>query len=379
MGDHPQVECPIAGRPVGAGGMMRLFRFGILMVSALPASFALGQPSPPTGKVMNASRSNQSPVAACAACHEQAKSQPGTSMARSLETVELGRILSARPLLTFKTGQYSYRIERKGNQSIYSVSDGTQTLTMPIRWAMGASSAFGQTYILEKDGELYESRVSYFSKLNGLDMTLGAQGVRPTDLLDAAGRRMSREDDRQCFGCHATNATQGKEVTLDKMTPGVQCERCHGPVDKHLASMTQPGSEPVLMKDLSKMSTEEVSTFCGQCHRTWEDVVTMGRLDINDVRFQPYRLTTSMCYDDDPRISCLACHDPHHEVVKSSPDYDAKCQACHAGGKPGAKACRVAKDRCASCHMPKIELPGSHHEFTDHRIRIVKPNAPFPG
>ena len=47
--------------------------------------------------------------------------------------------------------------------------------------------------------------------------------------------------------------------------------------------------------------------------------------------------------------------------------------------KPGAKACPVAKTNCVSCHMPKLDLPGAHYKFTDHRIRIVKPNEPYPG
>jgi hypothetical protein len=28
--------------------------------------------------------------------------------------------------------------------------------------------------------------------------------------------------------------------------------------------------------------------------------------------------------------------------------------------------------------MPQIEMPGSHHSFTDHQIRIVRPHEPFP-
>jgi len=36
-------------------------------------------------------------------------------------------------------------------------------------------------------------------------------------------------------------------------------------------------------------------------------------------------------------------------------------------------------DRCTTCHMPKYELPGGHFKFTDHDIRIVRLNAPFPG
>jgi len=82
---------------------------------------------------------------------------------------------------------------------------------------------------------------------------------------------------------------------------------------------------------------------------------------------------------EDPRISCLACHDPHHELDSNSDDYDPKCQVCHAGGKYGARRCSAATNHCASCHMPKIELPGAHHKFTDHRIRTVKANEPFPG
>jgi hypothetical protein len=28
--------------------------------------------------------------------------------------------------------------------------------------------------------------------------------------------------------------------------------------------------------------------------------------------------------------------------------------------------------------MPKVELPGAHFKFTDHRIRIVKPGEAYP-
>jgi hypothetical protein len=28
--------------------------------------------------------------------------------------------------------------------------------------------------------------------------------------------------------------------------------------------------------------------------------------------------------------------------------------------------------------MPKYEIPGSHHLFSDHQIRIVRPNETYP-
>jgi hypothetical protein len=302
-------------------------------------------------------------------------------MANALETVEQCRVLMAHPVLTTTVAGYSYRIERKGDQSNYSVSDGTNTLTMPIRWAMGASSAIGQTYILEKNGELYESRVSYFRELNGLGPTLGSVGSTPADLTEAAGRLMSRGDKLKCFGCHATNAVAGRQVTLEKMTPGVQCGHCHEDAATHLAIVIAAGYEPETSKPTTRrMTAEEASNFCGQCHRTWAEIAAQRDPGIANIRFQPYRLTGSKCYDpDDARISCLACHDPHREVSTNPADYDGKCQSCHAGGKPGAKACTVAKEKCASCHMPKLELPGAHHKFSDHRIRIVKANESYPG
>jgi hypothetical protein len=316
----------------------------------------------------------------CGKCHAaQMKTSPSTSMGHALESVADGEILRTNKLVTFTDGQYSYRIERQGDQSIYSVSDGAQTLTVPIEWAFGLGAA-GQTYVFAKDGEFYESRVSFFRELGGLDLTLGAASVAPKNILQAAGHLMDRQTKARCFGCHATNAAQGLDLTLDKMTPGVRCERCHGPTENHLEGLKKGDMKLFAMKKLSQMSTEQMSNYCGQCHRTWEEIaLDTNRLGIQNVRFQPYRLTNSKCYDaEDPRISCVACHDPHVEVSRKVTDYDGKCQACHGGGRPGTRACKVATSDCSSCHMPKIEIPGSHHKFSDHQIRIVRVNEKYP-
>lgn len=332
--------------------------------------------------VLAASQVAKTDATACISCHSQAKTQPHTSMGQALETVKACKILTSHPVLTATVGKYSYRIERKGDQSDYSVTDGVQTITVPIRWAMGASSALGQTYILEKDGELYESRVSYYRELNGLGPTLGSAGSVVTTLNEAMGRWMSPEEKQDCFRCHSTDAVSGQQLTLEKLKPGVQCSHCHEGSDSHLVAALQSadGAESVLPKRLaSGLAAEKVSDFCGQCHRTWEQIAMQPNLGIGNIRFQPYRLAGSKCYDaDDSRISCLACHDPHQELVAETATYDSKCQACHGGGKPGAKMCRVAKSNCVSCHMPKLDLPGAHYKFSDHRIRIVKPNESYP-
>jgi hypothetical protein len=297
----------------------------------------------------------------CARCHPaQAKPQPFTSMAHAMEMPQECSILKTHPLLTFQSGPYSYRIERKGDQSIYSVTDGHESLTAPIGWAFGLGEA-GQTYVFVKDDVMYESRVSFYKAINALDTTIGATNAKPTDLRTAAGQPMDHGTRLACFGCHSTGTT-----------PGVQCEHCHDPTENHLRNLTP-------MKSLKHMTAEDAANFCGQCHRTWDQVASYNLMGVINVRFQPYRLTNSKCFDaDDARIACTGCHDPHQEVDHKTIEYDAKCQACHAGGKPGAKLCRVAKSDCASCHMPQVELPHAHRTFADHQIRIVRANDPYP-
>jgi hypothetical protein len=349
--------------------MIRRFIFAILVCGS-----AWAQNMPLSSRPLHSRE-----VRECATCHPaQAKPHPATSMAHAMELVSESAILKSHPVLTFTEGAYSYHIERKGDESIYSVTDGQQTLSAPIGWAFGLGRA-GQTYVFEKDGELYESRVSYYQELNGLDLTIGAANLKPTNILQAAGRFMGRDEKVRCFGCHSTNASQGMQLTADKLTAGVQCERCHGDTGNHIAAMKQGNAKLAQMKDLRAFSTEQMSNFCGQCHRTWEEIAAGGRLGVNNIRFQPYRLTNSKCYDtDDKRISCVACHDPHQEIDRTAAHYDEKCQACHAGGKPEARRCKVSTSNCASCHMPKLEMPGSHHQFTDHQIRIARANEPYP-
>ncbi|MGA8025904.1 MAG: multiheme c-type cytochrome, partial [Bryobacteraceae bacterium] len=299
-------------------------------------------------------------------------------MAHALELVSECAILRDHPILTFQEGKYSFRIERKGEQSIYTVSDGRQQISVPIGWAFGLGVA-GQTYVFQKDGQFYQTRVSYFHEINGLDLTLGAQNIKPANIADAAGMLMGRDEKVACFGCHSTDARQGVQLTLDTMKPGIQCERCHGPTEHHLDGIQRGDPKLAEMKSLKSLSTEQLSTFCGQCHRTWEQIAVSGKLGIVDVRFQPYRLTNSKCYDtDDSRISCLACHDPHQEINRNDAAYDSKCQACHAGGKPNARACPRSRDREGAATSPAPGSPALNQIVPSHD-RKGAATSPAPG
>ena len=333
---------------------------------------------------VDAAAQTPKPALTCASCHQQqAISQPLTSMAHALSLPGGNAVLKDHPKLSLHRGAFLYSVETKGDQSTYSVTDGTRTITMPITWAFGNGS---QTWVLEYEGRFYESLVSYYPAINGLDTTIGDQEIEPKTLLEAFGRPLRPDEPSACFGCHATGAVTGNHLHLYSLKPGVTCEHCHVGALNHLDAISHGSLQSVPPK-LKKLSSEEISNFCGQCHRSWEIVVRDHLRGEINVRFQPYRLANSKCFDgSDRRISCIACHDPHQEVVRDRASYDSKCLACHGATGPAAaahetaspKSCPVAHSDCVNCHMPKVALPGGHQIFTDHDIRVVRANEPYP-
>jgi hypothetical protein len=280
-------------------------------------------------------------------------------------------VLSAHPKMTFEKAGYRYTVETSGGQSSYSVSDGNDTLTLPIRYAFGVHI---QTYVLEQKGHYYESLVSYYPRVGGLAITMGDERLVPHTLVEAMGRETGNQEITSCFGCHSSNAVSEGKLHLDSLTPGLTCEHCHTGAQVHMDAL-EHGQSGVLPKSLGSLAAEDMSNFCGGCHRTWETVVRTRKWGELNVRFQPYRLANSKCFNGaDKRISCVGCHDPHRDLVRDDASYDRHCLACHAT----AKQCSVAKSGCVTCHMPKVELPGSHAVFTDHQIRIVRANEPYP-
>jgi predicted CXXCH cytochrome family protein len=308
------------------------------------------------------------PGAACEACHKkQVTHYAANTMSRALYAME--ESVAAKGRYEFSLGRFRYAIDH----GRYTVTDGAATLDVTLRYAFGQGFA-GQTYVYQHEGRWYESRLSYYKETQGLDLTMGAPPGEPRNLVEAAGREMTSKDVVECFACHTTNSIVAGKVAFEKLQAGVGCENCHGSAASHVAKLAP-------MKKLSALTTEEQLDTCGRCHRTWADIAANGPRGIGNVRFQPYRLANSRCYDaTDRRIACTACHDPHGALVKESKPYDPACLACH-GAARSAKAglCKAGqKEKCSSCHMPSYEIPGSHHLFKDHQIRVVRKNETYP-
>jgi hypothetical protein len=320
------------------------------------------------------------PAGGCGDCHRAQQAQIATPMAHALELPGENAVLAGHPVLTYHMDAYTWTVTTRNGQSTYAVSDGSHSLSLPIRWAFGAGA---QTWVFEQNGKFYESLVSFYPAENSLGITTGDESLKPQTLEEAMGRELTLFDTKLCFGCHASDAVPLHQLTLSAVHPGVTCTHCHQGALDH-ATDASLGDFSTAPPRLKTMSAESISDFCGQCHRSWETVVRNGWRGVPDVRFQPYRLANSRCFNGtDPRISCIACHDPHRDLVRNDLFYDSKCLACHApAAQPTstgkAKSCPVATSKCVSCHMPKVTLPGGHLHFTDHQIRIVRANEPFP-
>lgn len=325
----------------------------------------------------------------CALCHDAIyTAQKSTAMRNAGSVAAESEILRKHQLLKFHEGAYTLQIERQGKKAIYSVSNGHKSISVALLWAFGLGRA-GQTYIYERNGTYYESRVSYFNRLQALDVTIGHPREPRDSMVSELGRPMAQDEVTKCFSCHTSEDMIAGSLVMADVHPGVTCENCHGPGSNHLDVVEKGervGNGGWGIFNPARLAPADIDNFCGRCHRSTQDVLALNILDVRNVRFQPYRLENSRCYDPtDRRIDCLACHDPMKPLVTSPVWYDKKCLACHAdrntvrSSRQFAPACPVATSRCVTCHMPKTELPGAHFAFTDHYIRVVHPGKPYPG
>jgi hypothetical protein len=111
-------------------------------------------------------------------------------MARSALPVADADVLSQRGPLTFQSGKIIYQIGTAAGKSAYAVTDGTQNLSAPLTWSFGDGHV-GQSYLFERDGKFYESRVSYFDTLKALDFTPGRKLTDPQNLEQAMARSIT--------------------------------------------------------------------------------------------------------------------------------------------------------------------------------------------
>jgi hypothetical protein len=300
-------------------------------------------------------------------------------MARTAAKAAQSDVFPSGTRLAFTHAGYDYRLSVDESGVAYAVAKDGESLSARLAWAFGDGKV-GQSFLFERDGAYHEARVSYYDSIHALDFTPARGLEEPHTLGEAMSRRISDAEIRRCFACHTTAATTDGRFDAAAAVPGITCEACHGPGRPHVdavAARRMTEAKAALLNP-KRLDPADSVDFCGACHSTFWDVKLADERGIAALRSQPYRLQSSRCWNGgDARLTCVTCHNPHTPLVGDSGSYDARCLACHVGrgAEPNrdrpVRACRVADVRCSSCHMPKYDVPGMHHEFTDHLIRVV--------
>lgn len=281
-----------------------------------------------------------------------------------------------------------------------------------VHYAIG-SGARGYSYVIDRDGYLFQAPVSWFSQKKVWDLSPGFDIRRVTE----------RPITRECLYCHANQAHPMAGYQNRYSRPifsghAIGCQRCHGPGERHAQSVDPLDIINPVVKRLPEPALRDA--ICAQCHL--EGVARVIRRGRELYDFRPglplegfwsvfvyadeegseraavshfEQMHRSRCFQrtsGEDKLTCLSCHNPHEAVsgAQRVAYYRQRCLECHV-----ERGCRLPlkerlsqnkADSCIDCHMPRNEAADvAHTATTDHRI-LRRPskssparNGPQPG
>lgn len=329
-------------------------------------------------------------AASCAKCHASIlRSQQTSRHARTIRRAEgaLDFPVPDAPIVDPGDPTTTHTIHRDGDVLRWESRSKGRVVAAVVDYLFGSGDR-GVTPVGHDDaGHPVELRLSHYKELDGWDITTG-QPKHPEHSGPSVGEPLRPDSVRHCLACHTTNWRASRDpkqpVSADH---GIGCERCHGPAGLHARAMEIGFPEPAIAR-LQLADTEAIMRLCSNCHAP---STTVSRTDPRSVRFQGTTLTWSRCYTQSGGgMSCLSCHDPHHDASSEPAFYEAQCLACHSAdavrppratpravlgdGRPRTPCPVNPREGCVSCHMPTQRTAVPHTAFTDHFIRIHKPD-----
>lgn len=338
--------------------------------------------------------------AACGKCHAKiAGTYTETGMGRSFSS-----IASARKLEDWDRSNSYYHAASNRHYRMFR-ADGKYFLSRrqmdpkegvvnvvekEIAYAVGSGNHSRSYLARGAGGKLMELPISWYSEKGGYwAMSPGYDRPDHSDFR--------REVSDTCLFCHngyPSSANGG-------LAQGIDCQRCHGPGQAHVANTGG-------IVNPRKLSFDRQMDVCLQCHletASQEIPNFIRRYDRTPFSYRPgerlgdfafffdkqpnenfevnhsaYGLRQSLCFlRSKGALTCTTCHNPHHiprdETAKAH--YAEVCRTCHST-RHAAEA-----TNCTGCHMPKRRTTDAVHVvMTDHRIvRRLPPGdllAPIP-
>jgi Flp pilus assembly protein TadD len=358
--------------------------------------------------------------ASCAACHpDQSEAFHHHPMSRSLAAVAIAGPMEhydASAGDPFAREGYQFSVERRDGKVIHrDLRRDAQgriitEFATEIAFAIG-SGARGRTYLVQWDGFLFQSPISWFSNQSTWDLTPGFH----------AQEHFDRPAQVQCLFCHC-NQVEPVPHTLNRYRvpifrgESIGCERCHGPGELHVLQRER-GVAPDKIDDTivnpRRLEPGLRDSVCHQCHLQGESrILRRGRelfqyrpglpldafvsvflrapefTDNQKAGSHGAQMAVSRCYQaSSGALGCISCHDAHRlpPPQTKAEFYRERCLQCHSD-RPCAlpeatRRARLASDDCTTCHMPRAASSNiAHTAVTDHRIlrRADRPSKARP-
>ena len=409
-------------------------------VASLPAPALAAPPPSPAAPVESASAYAGS--AACRPCHADIYRQwSQTGMARMFQPYRSENVIGdftrnnrfyegdhghwANGDLTFTSdekrslyarmlvdrGRHAFEIRQSDGWHRYSVD-----YTIGSKWEQAYATRLpnGEIHVFPIQYNVREKRWVNFWEI------IDTGGSPRADLREWEKLDVWTSYQANCAVCHTSqlrNVTGGgfAPAGLEFREPGINCEMCHGPSQRHVESMSkgQPYSKDPLDPpvDFSQISARQFLEICSQCHmqsavrepgaggelnystageffqhyamRPYSEFSRKGFYKdgrFRETTFIVESLMRSKCFSEG-NVTCGSCHDPHPVDAASNPTSlkfwehpDQMCLQCHPqyatqqalqGHTHHAAASEGS--RCASCHVPRI-MDALLFEARTHRI-----------
>jgi hypothetical protein len=355
----------------------------------------------------------------CVDCHKDiARSYAAHPMGRSLVPVASVIDQQRYSLQTnnpFRAFDRQFEVQRKEKRMWHRQEINDESgppaieLTAEVQWVIG-SGAKGFSYLMERDGYVLQTPISWFTQQQRWDIS---PGFAPSALV-------GRVVPASCLYCHTNRVRQHPEH-LDRFVEPVfegytiGCERCHGPGELHVK-----GDMDHTIVNPARLSKPLRDAVCEQCHLEGEARLLRSARGLFDYRpglplsdfwsvlvqtsrkgadaravHHVEQMYQSKCFQgslqrpDAQGMGCTMCHDPHVHAGMGTrvTHYRAACLKCHTD-QDGPRGCslprrqrfqRSAADSCIDCHMPRYAHSDvAHTASTDHRIVRRVGQAPEP-
>ena len=160
---------------------------------------------------------------------------------------------------------------------------------------------------------------------------------------------------KNCGGCHVTGLDYEKRTFVE---PGVGCEACHGPGDKHVDA--KPGEFVKHIVNPASLPVGAAVQICGSCHTRGKDVTGKHGYPAGHkpgkTLFAFYKPVQPG--KDKNRFWPDGSSKSHQQQIKRNP---SQSHSIHDFGS------------CASCHMPRIVKSAESGDLHSHTFRVVEP------